>query len=119
MATWTTQRYAAALRRAGIALALTLGLAGVAQAATVTITITPGSPAGTSYRIEKQINGGGYSALVTQSGLSYVDSAVSSPNTYDYRAVAITAGGESAPSAACTSALIVPGTPSVTCTINP
>lgn len=100
-------------------LALTFGLSGVACAATITITITPGSPAGTTYRIEKQLNGGGYAALVTQAGLSYVDSAVTSPNTYDYRAIAITSGGESAPSAPCTSVLIVPGSPSVNCTINP
>ena len=58
-------------------------------------------------------------SLVTQAGLSYVDSAVTSPNTYDYRAVAITDAGESAPSAPCTSTLILPGNPSVTCTINP
>lgn len=89
-------------------------------APTVTVTVTAGTNA-TSHRVEKQTNGGTFSALttLTMPTVAYTDTAVALSSTYCYRAVSITAIGESPASTPCCAALFTPGVPSLSCVVNP
>lgn len=91
-----------------------------AYAATVTVTVTPGTNA-VSHRIEKQTNGGAFAPLATvpMPTVQHVDSAVTINNTYCYRSVTISAVDESVPSAPCCSALLPAGASAISCTVNP
>ena len=104
-----------------LSLAVTLVLLSAAvYAASITITLAPGTNA-TSHRIEKKVGAGSYAPLVTlpMPTVSYVDTAVAVGSTYSYRAIGINGMGESAPSAECFSALLSVGPPSLNCVINP
>jgi fibronectin type 3 domain-containing protein len=69
----------------------------------------------TGFRIERAVNGGAFTPLITVASntIAYSDATVTSGNTYSYRVIAVNAYGESAPSNVATVTVVVPAAPTL------
>ena len=110
------RKFIAALSVLGLVLAN-----GMAWAASITVNFTAGANA-TSHRVERKVDSGVFTSLgtLTMPTVQHTDATVTNDHLYCYRAVAISAFGESTPSTECCQSTFPPGTPTgMTCTLNP